>query len=124
MLDYLSDDALVFIEDAEELALVVDELETQARTLKRDLTDVGDLPSEWPDPYFGWGQLSTALSARNPIVLGFTAIRPPTADRRPPTNNQQSLANDHSSRDTDNSHPREFDNSQFRSKGPLWAIDN
>ena len=57
MLDYLSDDALVFIEDAEELALVVDELETQARTLKRDLTDVGDLPSEWPDPYFGWSQL-------------------------------------------------------------------
>jgi transcription-repair coupling factor (superfamily II helicase) len=78
VLDYLSDDALVFVEDAEELALVVDELETQARTLKRDLTDVGDLPGEWPDPYFGWIELSVALAAHNPVGLGFTALRPPT----------------------------------------------
>jgi transcription-repair coupling factor (superfamily II helicase) len=78
VLDYLSDDALVFIEDAEELALVVDELETQARTLKRDLTDVGDLPGEWPDPYFGWNELSAALAACNPLVLGFTTLRTAT----------------------------------------------
>jgi transcription-repair coupling factor (superfamily II helicase) len=74
VLDYLSEDALIFIEDAEELALVVDELETQARTLKRDLTDVGDLPNEWPDPYFGWGELAAGLAARQPLVLGGVEI--------------------------------------------------
>ncbi|GIK40669.1 MAG: transcription-repair-coupling factor [Chloroflexota bacterium] len=99
VLDYLSDDALVFVEDAEELALVVDELETQARTLKRDLTDVGDLPGQWPDPYFGWSELSAALAAHRPIVLGgvgfnsqrstinselSTDSRPPTPDPHPP----------------------------------------
>lgn len=97
VLDYLSDDALVFIEDAEELAGVVDELETQARTLKRDLTDVGDLPGEWPDPYFGWRELSAALATRQPLVLGGVGLnsqrsmvndptdtRPPTSDPQPP----------------------------------------
>ncbi len=73
VLDYLPDHALVVIEDPEELALVVDELETQARTLKRDLTDIGDLPGEWPDPYFGWRTLSSALAAHQPFVLGFTS---------------------------------------------------
>ena len=54
ILDYLPNDTLVFIEDPGELASVVDELEIQARTLKRDLIDIGDLPTDWPDPYFGW----------------------------------------------------------------------
>ncbi|MBE7551420.1 MAG: transcription-repair coupling factor [Anaerolineales bacterium] len=99
VLDYLTGDALVFIEDAEELALVVDELETQARTLKRDLTDVGDLPGQWPDPYFGWSELSAVLAAHRPIVLGgvgfnsqwstinselSTDSQPPTPDPHPP----------------------------------------
>ncbi|MBN1220367.1 MAG: transcription-repair coupling factor [Anaerolineae bacterium] len=74
LLDYLPAEALVFIEDPEELAVVVDELETQARTLKQDLTDVGDLPGEWPDPYFGWQTLPKSLAARQPIVLGFTQL--------------------------------------------------
>ncbi len=75
VLDYLPDEALIFIEDAEELAAVVDELETQARTLKKDLTNVGDLPDEWTDPYFGWQALARKLAARQPFVLGFTPFR-------------------------------------------------
>jgi transcription-repair coupling factor (superfamily II helicase) len=115
VLEYLPDDALLFIEDAEELALVIDELETQARTLKHNLTDVGDLPPDWPDPYFGWTMLAPALAARNPMVLGFTPLKT-TADRRPPTA-------DRSSHDSDNTqHPAP--NSQFRAKGPLRAIHN
>ncbi|MCK6629657.1 MAG: transcription-repair coupling factor [Anaerolineae bacterium] len=98
VLDYLTNDALIFIEDAEELALVVDELETQARTLKRDLTDVGDLPGEWPDPYFGWGELSAALAARNPLMLGGVGLSsqwsseqgPETEGRGPETINATS----------------------------------
>ncbi len=84
VLDYLPGNALVFIEEAEELALVIDELESQARTLKRNLTDVGDLPPDWPDPYFDWATLAPALTARNPLVLGFTSLKT-AADRRPQT---------------------------------------
>ncbi len=72
VLDYLTEDALIVIEDVAELALVVEELESQARTLKQDLTNVGDLPSSWPNPYVGWSALATALAARRPLVTGFT----------------------------------------------------
>ncbi|MCB0155084.1 MAG: transcription-repair coupling factor [Anaerolineae bacterium] len=72
LLDYLPPEALVFIEDPEELAGVIDELESQARTLKKDLTDLGDLPRQWSDPYFGWSNLAPALAARQPLSLGFT----------------------------------------------------
>lgn len=75
LLDYLPADALIFIEDPEELAAVVDELETQARTLKKDLTAVGDLPEAWGDPYFTWQTLAAALTARNALSLGFTAFK-------------------------------------------------
>jgi transcription-repair coupling factor (superfamily II helicase) len=74
ILDYLPQDALVFIEDPGELASVVDELETQARTLKHDLMEIGDLPKDWPDSYFGWSTLSSALRARRPLLLGFTGF--------------------------------------------------
>ena len=77
VLDYLPAEALVFIEDPQELALIVDELETQARTLKQDLTSMGDLPEDWPDPYFGWATLASALAARNPLVLSFTPFNHP-----------------------------------------------
>ncbi len=74
VLDYLPANALIFIEDPEELALVVDELEAQAHGLKRDLTDVGDLPENWPKPYFGWSTLAPALATRNALSLGFSQL--------------------------------------------------
>ncbi len=76
VLDYLPENALIFIEDPDELALVIDELETQAHTLKRDLTDVGDLPTEWPAPYDGWSALGSALAARRALSLDFTQFKP------------------------------------------------
>ena len=74
VLDYLPDNALVFLDDPNELSSVIDEVEVQARTLKRDLIDVGDLPDQWPDSYFGWSHLTQALAQRHPLNLGFTAI--------------------------------------------------
>jgi transcription-repair coupling factor (superfamily II helicase) len=90
ILDYLPDNALVFIEDSEELALVVDELEVQARTLKQDLINLGDLPGEWPDPYFGWSALSAALAARRPFVLGFSQFKQQAASSNEQNRNPES----------------------------------
>jgi len=75
VLDHLPPDALIFIEDPEELALVVDELETQARTLKKELVDVGDLPANWLDPYFGWPTLARLLAERKALSLGFSRFK-------------------------------------------------
>jgi len=76
ILDYLPKETLIFIEDPEELALVVNELERQAQTLKQDLINIGDLPEEWPDPYFDWSTLGPALAACNPFVLSYTGFNP------------------------------------------------
>ncbi len=105
VLDYLPEDALVFIEDPEELAAVVDEIESQARTLKKDLTDVGDLPPNWPDPFFGWKTLPEALAAHRPLTLGFTQLRPTTQAAQNPELN--------------NSDPSEIHNSQLDSASYL-----
>jgi transcription-repair coupling factor (superfamily II helicase) len=93
VLDYLPEDTLIFIEDPQELAAVVDELEIQARTLKRDLINVGDLPADWPDPYFGWPRLAQALITRNPLILGFTPFsskQSPTSPTYPPDASSES----------------------------------
>ena len=74
ILDFLPENALIFIEDPGDLASVVDELEQQARTLKHDLIDLGDLPADWPDPFFGWSQLWANLAERKPLTLGFTSL--------------------------------------------------
>ena len=81
LLDYLPPTALIIIEDPAELAGVVDELEVQARTLKQDLINLGDLPDGWPDPYFGWSNLTQILNNRQPISLGFTGLRPEVGRR-------------------------------------------
>jgi transcription-repair coupling factor (superfamily II helicase) len=76
VLDYLPDNALVVIEAPDELAGVVDELEIQARPLKQDLINLGDLPAGWPDPFSGWVEVAHRLAAQNPLVLGYTRLRP------------------------------------------------
>jgi transcription-repair coupling factor (superfamily II helicase) len=91
VLDYLPANTLVFVEDAEELIQVVEELESQARTLKRDLTDVGDLPNEWPDPYFNWSELAEALAAKPPLVLGGVGFNSPRSTVAPPSDPQPPL---------------------------------
>lgn len=75
VLDYLPEDTLLLIEDPEALAGVIDEVESQAQTLKEELTTVGDLPLDWPEPYFGWAALAPALAAYKPLILGFVPFR-------------------------------------------------
>ncbi|MEM7345579.1 MAG: transcription-repair coupling factor, partial [Chloroflexota bacterium] len=93
ILDYLPDNALIFIEDPEELFFVIDELDQQAIKLKQDLSDVGDLPTEWPTPYFNWPALFSALTERNAVTLGFTQLslndEPSEASEPAPVVNQE-----------------------------------
>ncbi|MCB9104476.1 MAG: transcription-repair coupling factor [Anaerolineales bacterium] len=85
ILDYLPQEALIFLDDSNELPAVIDEVEIQARTLKHDLIEVGDLPTHWPDSYFGWSDLAHALTERTPLNLGFTHFRhePANTNGRP-----------------------------------------
>ena len=70
LLDYMPDDALLLVDDWDALKGSVMDLDQQAAMLQTDLMKVGELPGNFPKPYFGWEELIEALNARRPIVLG------------------------------------------------------
>jgi len=70
LLDYLSQDVLVFVDDAEDLADTVADLESQALTLREAHVSAGDIPPTMPEPYVTWAEIGDALSQTNAVELG------------------------------------------------------
>ncbi len=71
LLDYLSPDVLVLVDDGAELMILASELEAQAGQTQRDLVTGGDLPANPLPPHFTWQQLKDPLLARGPLLLGY-----------------------------------------------------
>lgn len=69
ILDYLPANALVFIDDAEDLADTIADLESQALTLREAHVSAGDIPPTMPEPYITWAEIGDALSQANAIEL-------------------------------------------------------
>jgi transcription-repair coupling factor (superfamily II helicase) len=69
-LDYLPADGLIVVEDPPELATVMGDLERQAIELEQDLQRHGELPPDWPRPYFTQAELTADLRRRPHLVLG------------------------------------------------------
>ena len=72
-LDYVPTDGLLIIENPAELASVINEVEQQAIELAEDLRQQGELPADWPRPYFTRAELSTALRRLPHLALGHSA---------------------------------------------------
>jgi len=72
-LDYLPADGLLIIEDPAELTAVIGELEQQAIELGEDLRQQGELPKDWPRPYFTETEVKAEIRRRPHLVLGHTA---------------------------------------------------
>jgi len=72
-LDYLPADGLLIIEDPGELTAVTGELEQQAIELGEDLRQQGELPKDWPRPYFTETEVRAEIRRRPHLVLGHTA---------------------------------------------------
>ena len=70
LLDYLPADGLVLVDDWDALMASVTDVDHQAETLQADLLKAGELPANFPKPHFGWDELSEALHAKKPLVLG------------------------------------------------------
>jgi transcription-repair coupling factor (superfamily II helicase) len=71
-LDYLPADGLLVVEDPAELTAVMDDLEQQAVELKEDLRQQGELPADWPRPYFSHAELAADMRRRPHLILGHT----------------------------------------------------
>jgi transcription-repair coupling factor (superfamily II helicase) len=71
-LDYVPTDGLLIIEDPAELTTVINEVEQQAIELEGDLRQQGELPTDWPRPYFTQAELTTELRRLPHLALGHT----------------------------------------------------
>ncbi len=62
LLDYLPSSALVFLDDRQDLADTVEELESQALGLRKTRQEAGSIPPGMPHPLITWDELSDVLS--------------------------------------------------------------
>jgi transcription-repair coupling factor (superfamily II helicase) len=77
LLDYLPRQALVLVDNWEDLEITVQELEEQAVGLREDYLQEGSLPADYPLPYLTWAEIQDSLAAYQAIELG-----PSTAPQR------------------------------------------
>ncbi|MGD8624371.1 MAG: transcription-repair coupling factor, partial [Anaerolineae bacterium] len=70
LLDYLPGEGLCLVDDWDAVLGTATDLDRQARALQKDLVKAGELPADFPQPYFGWDELREVLIARHCTVLG------------------------------------------------------
>lgn len=73
ILDYLDDRTLVIVDDLLGVRTAVQALESQAADLRLALVSDGELPANWPLPYFEWGELAARLAMKRGLSLGYDA---------------------------------------------------
>lgn len=69
LLDYATDNTLIVIEDMDELAETVADLEERALQIRDDQHAQGQLPPNYPQPYLDWGQFNESLQERTSLHL-------------------------------------------------------
>lgn len=80
LLDYTPPDALIIIEDMDDLRDAIDEIQEQAATLREEQIRAGQLPSDYPLPYVEWETLQAELSGRTLLQMS-NAFQPEQSTR-------------------------------------------
>jgi transcription-repair coupling factor (superfamily II helicase) len=70
VLDYLPSQALVFLDDLQNIKDTVSEIEEQAVNLRKDFIQDETLPSDFPVPYISWTEIEDSLGGRQVVELG------------------------------------------------------
>ena len=74
LLDYVSEDALLIVDDGIELFDTLRDLEEQAINLRVELERSGELPSGFASSFFSVDDLRAKLLQRQPLLLGIGAL--------------------------------------------------
>ena len=69
ILDYLPPDALLVLDEPAEVQATIEELDSQARGWRRDQTQRGELPPNFPVPYLTWPQFKARLEEMEKRLL-------------------------------------------------------
>jgi len=72
LLDYATDDALVVVDDWDDLRDTVQMLEDDAETVRADKLGLNELPPDYPQPYIPWERIKARLQGRKLVRLGAT----------------------------------------------------
>ncbi|MBN1657753.1 MAG: transcription-repair coupling factor [Anaerolineae bacterium] len=70
LLDYLPANGLCLVDDWDALMATTVDLDHQAQALQEDLIKAGELPKNFPRPYFTWDEIWERLHARRGLMLG------------------------------------------------------
>jgi transcription-repair coupling factor (superfamily II helicase) len=69
VLDYLDRDALLVLDDPEGIELTVTRLNEETQELRAAKMERGELPREFPSPYFTWEELESQMKERHRLAL-------------------------------------------------------
>jgi len=70
ILDYISKDTLVLIDNDVAFQDTIDEIEEQSITLRQDYIEDGTISEDFPIPYLTWNQIQDSLPPKRTLVLG------------------------------------------------------
>lgn len=76
LLDYAPDDALIVVDDADELREVISEISEEAENNRDNNFKSGLMPEDYPVPYLNMHTLSTDLASRRVLYLNNTGLLP------------------------------------------------
>jgi len=87
VLSYLPQGALIVLNEPQSLKSAADDLEAKASQLRTEKLHRGELPSNFPDPYFTWEELKAKIMARQNLAFttwGTSPVeKPPHLDFTP-----------------------------------------
>ncbi|UCC90910.1 MAG: DEAD/DEAH box helicase, partial [Dehalococcoidia bacterium] len=69
ILSYLSPDALLILDEPSKLKLAIDDLDAKANELRTEKLNQGELPPDFPRPYFTWKELELKMEGRQCLTL-------------------------------------------------------
>jgi transcription-repair coupling factor (superfamily II helicase) len=70
LLDYLPAAGLCLVDDWEAFMATTIDMDRQAQALQADLIKAGELPTNFPVPYYTWDELKATLLSRSLLALG------------------------------------------------------
>jgi len=79
LLDYLPSDALLVLDEPNSIERAITDIEDQIRLLRNEKVSSGELPSNFPMPYFSWEDINNKTRNRQNIV--FSSLSNVPSDR-------------------------------------------
>lgn len=69
LLNYLPQDALIILDEPMNIRLAIEDLDAKATQLRAEKIERGELPHNFPRPYFTWQELAPKMKARQYLAL-------------------------------------------------------